>query len=80
MPTVFRHGPYSFHFYASDRGERPHVHVRDGDRKIKVWLDPVEIARTESRGFRRQEVNRIWRLVVENEERFLEEWNEFFSN
>ena len=80
MPTVLRSGPYSFHFYAGDRGERPHVHVVSGRYKMKIWLSPVEIDRVKTRGFRKSEVNRIRRLVEENEERFLEEWNEFFSD
>ena len=43
MPTVLREGPYRFFFYASDRVEPPHVHVRRENRVGKFWLDPVQL-------------------------------------
>jgi len=77
MPTVLRVGPYRFFFYAGDGGEPPHVHVERDDCEAKIWLDPVRLER--SRGFRRQEINRIRELVEEHREQLLESWNEFFQ-
>jgi uncharacterized protein DUF4160 len=76
MPTVLRVGPFRFFFYAGDRDEPPHVHVERGDAEAKLWLDPVRLER--SRGFRRNEINRIRKLVEEYREQLLEGWNEFF--
>lgn len=41
MPTVLRDGPYRFFFYASDRGEPPHVHVQRELMVAKFWLTPA---------------------------------------
>jgi hypothetical protein len=40
MPTILRHGPYRFFFYAGDADEPPHVHVERDDNKAKFWLAP----------------------------------------
>ena len=77
MPTVLRHGPYRFFFYAGDADEPPHIHVeRDAD-KAKFWLDPVRLQN--SGGFGRTEINRIQRLVEENREGLLRSWHEYFN-
>ena len=41
MPTVLRIGPYRFGFYASDRNEPSHVHVKRERKEAKFWIDPV---------------------------------------
>ena len=76
MPTVLRHGPYRFFFYASDRDEPSHIHIERDDNVAKFWLDPVRLQ--SSGGFSRAEINQIERLVTENQDRLLETWNEYF--
>jgi hypothetical protein len=76
MPTVLRHGPYRFFFYASDGGEPPHVHVERDDSEAKFWLSPVRLA--ESVGFKTRELRTIRDLVEQNAKSLLESWNEFF--
>jgi len=76
MPTVLRHGPYRFFFYASDRDEPVHVHVERDDNVAKFWLDPVRLQ--SSGGFSRVELNQIGRLVIEHQHHLLEAWNEYF--
>ncbi len=76
MPTVLRNGPYRFFFYVGDRDELPHVHVERDNCEAKFWLDPVRLAR--SHGFAANEINRIEKLILENHERLLDSWNEFF--
>lgn len=76
MPTVLRSGPYRFFFYSGDGNEPPHVHVERESAQAKFWLDPVRIER--SHGFAANEINRIERLVVQNQQRLLASWNEFF--
>ena len=77
MPTVLRSGPYRFFFYSGDSNEPPHIHVEGGGGTAKFWLDPVRLAN--SRGFSRNEINRIMRIVVDQIEELLRNWNEFFD-
>jgi hypothetical protein len=78
MPTVLRSGPYRFFFYAGDREEPPHIHVERDDNEAKFWLDPVRLER--SSGLPAREINKIEKLVTENQQFLVEQWNEFFSN
>ena len=77
MPTVLRQGPYRFYFFSHEPGEPPHIHVDRGDLSIKVWLNPVTLAR--NHGFRPHEINGITALVSEYRERLLESWREHFG-
>jgi hypothetical protein len=77
MSTVERRGPYRFFFYAGDRDEPPHVHVERDDNEAKFWIDPVRLQH--SFGFAAREINRIAKLVRENQQFLSESWNEFFN-
>ncbi len=77
MPTVLRHGPFRFFFYAGDRDEAPHVHVEREDRIAKFWLDPIRLQR--SGGFSRIEIGRIEKFIAANHNRLIEAWNEYFG-
>ncbi len=77
MPTVLRHGPYRFFFYAADRDEPPHVHVERDDHEAKFWLAPMRLQR--STGFKRRELNRIRQLIEDNEVELLRSWDEYFN-
>jgi len=46
MPTVLRHGPFRFFFYAGDGTEPPHIHAERDDGEAKFWLDPVRLDRS----------------------------------
>ena len=78
MPTVLRIGSYRFFFYAGDYDEPPHVHVERDENLAKFWLDPVRLQR--SGGFNRPEINRIRKLVQDNQEQLLRSWDEYFSD
>jgi hypothetical protein len=78
MPTIWESGPYRFFFYSGDRDEPPHAHVERDRNKAKFWLDPV---RLQSSGrYNRSEINRIQRLIEENQERLLRSWYDYFSD
>jgi hypothetical protein len=77
MPTVIRHGPYSFVFFSSDRGEPPHIHVKRDRRIGKFWLEPVVLA--SNHGFREHEIRQIIELVTEYETTLLEAWHDYFG-
>ena len=76
-PTVGRIGPYRVFFFGNEGFEPPHVHVQRERRLGKFWLRPVRLAA--STGFSAHELRQIQRIVVENEAKFLEAWNEFFG-
>ena len=78
MPTVLIVGPYRFFFISLDYTEPPHVHIQREKLVAKFWLDPVRLEK--AGGFRAQELNRIGRLVQENQQYFLERWHEHFGN
>jgi hypothetical protein len=78
MPTVFRSGPYRFHFYSRESNEPPHVHVARDDFEVKFWLQPISVAF--NYGFSPTEVNDIRRLVEENCDFLIEAYRRFHGN
>jgi len=78
MPTVLRVGPYRFFFFAGDRSEPPHVHVRRDKKEAKYWLTPVKLAKRI--GFKANELRTIRHIIEEHEQQLLEAWNEEFEN
>lgn len=78
MPTVLRNGAYRYFFYASDRGEPPHIHVERENKVAKFWLNPPRLE--QSGGFSRAEISRIQRMVGDHREEFQEAWDEFFGD
>jgi len=77
MPVLLRIRGYRFFFYSLEDREPPHIHVAQGGRYAKFWLDPVTLA--SNRGFRSHELTVIQGLVLENRDSFLEKWNAYFS-
>ena len=77
MPALLRVGGYRFFFFSMEGREPPHIHVAHAGRYAKFWLQPVTLA--EVRGFRSHELTEIRRIVLENRQFFLEEWNEYFG-
>jgi hypothetical protein len=79
MPLIKVIGPYEFRFYSrGELNEPPHIHVRSGRLEAKFWLTPmVHLARAGR--FRLHELNEIAQLVEENQQEFLDAWNEYFE-
>ena len=73
-PTVLRIGPYRFFFYSREEN-RPHIHIEEGKKTAKFWVQPVNLA--ESHGFSTRDLNKLEGLVSENEKLILKEWREF---
>jgi hypothetical protein len=74
MPNLLRVGPYRFFIYSVDCREPPHVHVERDDEVAKFWLAPVRVQSTG--GFKRNEINRIQRLIETHLEELLRGWYE----
>ena len=77
MPVLLRNGGYRFECYASDAGERRHIHVKTNGKHAKIWLEPV-ISLAFSGRFQPHEMNAILRLVQRHRDRFVEQINDFF--
>ena len=76
-PTVLRSGPYRFFFFASDRDEPAHVHVKRDEKLAKFWLSPVREAY--NYGFSPYELNRIAAIARQNEAALLKAWHDYFN-
>ena len=77
MPTVLREGPYVFAFFASDRPEPRHIHVKRDRCAAKFWLEPVALAK--NIGFSDHEVRDVERRVVHHQVMFVRAWDDFFG-
>ncbi|CAM8671988.1 MULTISPECIES: DUF4160 domain-containing protein [Sphingobium] len=77
IPTIFRFDGYRFYFYSHEPNEPPHVHIDKGGSSMKVWLEPVAMAK--NTGFRRSEINGIIAMVAAHRSRLLEAWHEYFG-
>ena len=77
MPSIRIEGPYAVYFTSHDRGEPPHVHVDREDLSAKFWLAPVRVAF--NLGFSRHELRVIQRMIIENEQKCVRAWHEYFG-
>ncbi len=77
MPVVHREGPYRFSFYSDEGKDPPHIHVRRDRNQAKFWLQPVVLAKNV--GFSQTELNRVERIIENNETAMLERWNEHLN-
>lgn len=78
MPTVLRHGPYRFFFYSNESDEPAHIHVHEGAKLAKFWLDPVALA--SSTRFASHELTALNRLVTRFREQLLDAWHVYFDS
>ena len=44
MPTIDKVDGFRVFFYSNEEGEPPHVHLKKGGCRMKVWLEPVSVA------------------------------------
>jgi hypothetical protein len=78
VPTVLRWGPYRAFFYSNERNEPAHVHVRAGDKEVKLWLHELSVAA--NAGFAAHEVGAIVRYLRLHRNQLLAAWNEHLGN
>lgn len=77
MPTVWRNGPFRFFFYSNEGTEPPHIHVQEGRKLAKFWLNPISLAA--SRHFNAHALTRLEHLVIEHQHQLMEAWHGFFN-
>ncbi|MDT3738694.1 MAG: DUF4160 domain-containing protein [Candidatus Kapabacteria bacterium] len=78
MPTLLVIGPYRFYFYSHENDEPPHIHIDRDRSSAKFWLNPVSLAK--NIGFNNAELNKINKIIVNNNIKFLDEWYEYFGS
>jgi uncharacterized protein DUF4160 len=78
MPTVLRWGPYRAFFYSNERDEPAHVHVRSGNKEVKIWLHDLSVAVRV--GFAAHELGDIIRYLRAHREQLVAAWNDHFRN
>ncbi|MGI2030461.1 DUF4160 domain-containing protein [Endozoicomonas acroporae] len=77
MPTILKIGPYRFFFYSNENGEPAHIHIQRDKALAKFWLKPVMLS--SSTRFSAKEIRELQKHVEENQDKFLEAWNEYFK-
>lgn len=78
MPTVLRISGFRFFFFSNEGDEPPHIHVERAENHAKFWLVP-DVELESSHGFRQRDLTRLQRMIEENQQLFLEAWNEHFE-
>jgi uncharacterized protein DUF4160 len=78
VPTVLRWGSYRAFFYSNEGDEPAHVHIRAGNKEVKVWLHNLSMA--VNMGFAAHELGDIIRHLRANREQLLAAWNDYFGN
>ena len=76
-PTVLRIGSYRFFFFSNERMEPPHIHVQEGRKLAKFWLEAGELAY--SKNFAPHELTVVQGLVRQHQDALMEAWHEFFK-
>jgi hypothetical protein len=78
MPTVLRSGPYRLYFYSHEPNEPSHVHVDRDEQTCKFWLEPIALA--SNLGYSAKDLRHIEKIIIDNQQRLLEAWNEYFKD
>jgi hypothetical protein len=78
VPTVLRWEGYRFYFFSNEGSEPPHIHIDKAGNTAKYWLSDASLAR--NIGHSEQELHKLKKKVVEERERFLVAWNEYFGS
>ncbi|MFZ1097684.1 MAG: DUF4160 domain-containing protein [Xanthobacteraceae bacterium] len=78
MPTVLRWASYRAFFYSNERDEPAHVHVRKGNKEVKIWLRDLTVALNIR--FATHEIGDIIRYLREHRGELLRAWNAHFGN
>jgi hypothetical protein len=79
MPKVLEKNGFVFYFFAADCRERSHMHVKKGDGRGKVWLEP-EVEVFYFRGFKQQEQRQIMALVNEHLPHLKQQWDAYCNH
>jgi len=76
-PTVFKEGPYRFHFFSKEE-KRIHIHIASPYGEAKFWLEPT-ISLVNSTGFSKKQLNLLQKMVEKHKNEIIENWKEHFK-
>ncbi|OGU35416.1 MAG: hypothetical protein A2068_07930 [Ignavibacteria bacterium GWB2_35_6b] len=74
MPTLLRKDGFKFFFYANEHLPK-HMHIVKGDNFAKINLGNFEITKNY---FNHNELKNALKILEENQQFFIEKWNEYF--
>jgi len=77
LPTVLRIAPYRFFFFSNEGDEPAHIHVQRDRALAKFWLEPVALA--QSANFPAHELGIVRGHVIENRDKLIAAWHEYFA-
>jgi hypothetical protein len=77
LPTIYREGTYRF-FFNSREESRMHVHIACAQGTAKFWLEPI-VALANFYSLRSKELAEIERIVQEQQNEFINRWNQHFT-
>ena len=75
-PTVFYKNGMRFFFFSLEEN-RMHIHIRQAEKKAKIWIEP-SISLAENKGFSSTEISNILKEVQKHERIIREKWNDCF--
>lgn len=78
MPTLFSKNGFRFFFYSGEGREPVHIHVIGRNGEMKVWLDPIEIARVYRLSAKDQ--REVLKIIAENVKLLLGKWEEWHGS
>ena len=78
MPTILIIDGYRFYFYSNENDEPVHIHVAKAEGKAKYWLVP-QLEEAYSYDFTARERKQIKRMIVENKNKLIKAWYEYFG-
>ena len=81
MPAIFRYKGFRFFFFSNEGYplEPVHVHVRNGIKIAKFWIEP-EVGLAASYDMSPSELNEIEGIIREKRELIKEAWNAYFGD
>ncbi len=78
MPTVLTINGFNFSFYSDEGSEPCHIHVKKGEGKGKLWLEP-EIEEVYSYGFTLPQRRQIRKITEKHHQFLIDQWYEYFQ-
>ncbi len=72
MPLIFRYKDNAFFFVMFDLSEPIHVHVRQGRKPAKYWVQPLSLSW--NHGYRQHELHEIEQVIEANQEFMISTW------
>lgn len=77
MPTLFEIFGLRFFFFSNEH-EPIHVHVENGDGRIKVQLTPT-IEVVDERGMKAKDIKKALTIIELYQEDIMDTWQKYFS-